>query len=190
MDNTNTNDGMELIGQVYKLTCNDKSFEECYIGSTINLYSRLHKHKYNATNTNSDKFNLTIYKKIRENGGWNNWSCSVLETTKNPTRTELIQLERKHYELNKELSTLNTKYCGRSKKEGWRAWKQLNPDYCKNYQEKNKDKLKKYCHKYYDENREKLQARNNMAITCECGSIVNRSGLARHRRTQKHLNNI
>ena len=126
MENTFENKE-NVIGKVYKLTCKDDCVKDCYIGSTINLYSRLHKHKNNSVNPNSEKHHLKVYKKIRECGGWENWQCEVLDELENPTRGQLISLERVYYEENNSVNPNSEKHhlkvykkireCG-----GWENW--------------------------------------------------------------------
>jgi len=189
MDNTNTfeDDEPNPTGQVYRLSCKDTTIKECYIGSSINLRSRLQKHKHNTLCETSNKHHLTVYRKIREFGNWDNWKCDVLETVDNPTRSELIALERKHYEDHIDTATLNSVYCGRTPAEGKKAWKAKNPGYQQWYNDTHKEYLKEYYKEYYAENKEKLAEYYTTPTQCECGSIVNRSGIARHRRTKKHL---
>ena len=187
MENTFENKE-DVVGQVYKLICKDESIKECYIGSTINLHSRLHKHKNNSINTNSEKYHLKVYKKIREYGGWNNWKCEVLDELKNPGRGQLVQLEREYYEENIDNATLNTVYCGRTQEESKNAWWKRNPDYMLHYRQNNPDKIKSYNDSYYQANREKILNKWRTKVTCECGCTVNVSGMRRHKESVKHQN--
>jgi hypothetical protein len=190
MDNTlNTfpNDVVR-IGQVYKLVCKDENIKDIYIGSSINLDSRLQKHKFNTLNENSSKYHLNVYNKIRENGSWYNWKCEVLDKLQNPTRSQLIQLERMYYEENIDIATLNTVYCGRSKKETNNAWSKKNPDYWKKYRLNNIEAFKEYNDKYYNENKERLAIYYSTIIPCECGTSIRRGGLCKHKKTSKHIN--
>jgi len=188
MDNSNTFDDSDVcVGKVYKLVCKDPNVKECYIGSSTNLISRLQKHKFNALNERSTKHHLKVYKKIREYGNWHNWKCEVIAEIKNPTKQELIQLERKHYEEHLETATLNNNYCGRTREETNKAWSTKNPYYAKNYRIENAVELKKYNQKYYAENKKKVLDYNREKLTCKCGAIVNRSGTSRHNKTKKHI---
>lgn len=185
MENTfeNTDD---VIGKVYKLMCKDDTIKDCYIGSTINLQSRLNKHKNNSINENSEKYHLKVYKKIRECGGWVNWKCEVLDELENPTRSELIQLERIYYEENIENATMNSVYCGRTPQEARDAWWKKNPDYMVQYRENNIDRIKKYNDDYYRSNREEILTKWKTRLTCECGCVVNKSCMIRHKNSAKH----
>jgi hypothetical protein len=55
------------------------------------------------------------------------------------------------------------------------------------YRAENKESIKALQAKYYADNREILNAKRRAKITCECGSIISKDGLAPHRRTKKHL---
>ena len=161
MDNTSNTFQREITGKVYKLYCKDENIKKIYIGSSINLDARIQKHKHN---------------------------CEVLDELKNPTRSQLIQLERMYYEENIDIATLNTTYCGRTKKETSIAWNKKNPNYWQNYRNTHTENFKKYNAKYYAENRDKINKYYNEKKQCECGVSVCRSGMDRHRKTKKHIN--
>ena len=182
----NTFENNFITGNVYRLSCKDEAVKDCYIGSSINLMSRLSKHKNNSNNPNSEKHHLKIYQKIREYGGWDNWKCEVLDTLENPTRKQLIQLERMYYEEQIENATLNTTYCGRTKKECNTNWWNNNPNYMKEYREKNPERVKAINDKYYLTNRDEILARWRTKKTCECGCVVNTSAMSRHLNSAKH----
>ena len=100
---------------IYKLCCNDLSITDIYIGSTTNFRNRKYNHKSDCHNSIKKKYHRTVYKFIRDNGGWDNWSMILLETTNCTSKQDLIAKERIWYEqLNPKL---NTNYPGRSCKE-------------------------------------------------------------------------
>ena len=69
---------MEDLCIMYKIYSKDKKY--IYIGSTKNLKKRINKHKSNCHNTNDiKKYNLKVYKTIRENGGWNEFIIEKIE---------------------------------------------------------------------------------------------------------------
>ena len=53
------------------------------------------------------------------------------------------------YEDNIENATMNTSYCGRTKKEANTAWWNKNPNYMREYREKHPEKIKEYNDNYY-----------------------------------------
>ena len=56
-------------------------------------------------------------------------------------------------------------------------------DYHKQYKQQNKDKISEQKKEYYQQNKDKLGAK----VQCQCGASVNKSSIARHRKTKKHL---
>ena len=78
-----------MLGFVYKLYCIDPSIEEIYVGSTINIKDRMYKHKSNCNNANDRKYNYKVYKFIRDNGGWSNWTYEILEDVEVEDKDEL-----------------------------------------------------------------------------------------------------
>ena len=60
---------------IYQIKCQN----EIYIGSTNNLKNRIIKHKYCCNKESQSKYNLPIYKYIREHGGFENVIFSVVE---------------------------------------------------------------------------------------------------------------
>lgn len=55
--------------------------------------------------------------------------------------------------------------------------------YNKKYREKNKDEVKEYYKQYYIDNKDKLKKK----VTCNCGAIVSKYHLSRHKKTKKHI---
>uniref|UniRef100_A0A6C0C6Y9 Uncharacterized protein n=1 Tax=viral metagenome TaxID=1070528 RepID=A0A6C0C6Y9_9ZZZZ len=47
-----------------------------------------------------------------------------------------------------------------------------------------------YSQKYYSENKERLLFRLSEKTRCECGTVLARVNMAKHRRTAKHENNM
>lgn len=63
---------------IYKIICRDSSINEIYVGHTIDFASRKKSHKNNCTKSNYEGYNSKVYKIIRENGGWNNWTMNIV----------------------------------------------------------------------------------------------------------------
>ena len=63
-------------------------------------------------------------------------------------------------------------------------------EYLKNYNIVNRERIKaykdKYCKNYYIENREVIFEKMKQKIECECGCILNKSNLLRHKKNKKH----
>ena len=61
-------------------------------------------------------------------------------------------------------------------------------EYKKQYRELNKEKIAEQCKEYREINKEKITEKKKERVTCECGSIVSKPHLARHKKSQKHKN--
>jgi GIY-YIG catalytic domain len=84
---------------VYRLIHNHENY---YVGSTTNFVKRKAEHKSNSNNEKDKKYNLPIYKFIRETGGWidNDWDMILIESYPEcKTSEELRKYERFHYDV-------------------------------------------------------------------------------------------
>jgi hypothetical protein len=100
---------------IYKIVCNDLSIKECYVGHTTDFTRRKQSHKSKCHNEKGIHYNLKVYKTIRENGGWINFSMIEIEKYPCKDDNEARAKEREWFErLN---SSLNTFYPVRSKQE-------------------------------------------------------------------------
>ena len=61
---------------IYKITCKDNTVKDCYVGHTSNFKNRIYTHKSNCINKNK----TYVYQFINNNGGWNNWEMTSIET--------------------------------------------------------------------------------------------------------------
>jgi hypothetical protein len=161
---------------IYKIVCNDLSITECYVGHTTDFVCRKKSHKDRCRNETGDRYNLKIYKMIRDTGGWENYSMVEIEKYPCNDSNEACAKEREWYE--KLNSSLNTIFPQRNKKEYYIA---------------NKDKIAIKKKEYYIANRdEKIikQKEYNIAskkFVCECGKESNYSQKARHLRSKFHI---
>jgi hypothetical protein len=76
---------------IYEITCLDENIKEHYIGHTKNFKERIQRHK--CISENSKKYNIKLYKFIRENGGWANWIICPIYIDNNLTKDELKEIE-------------------------------------------------------------------------------------------------
>jgi hypothetical protein len=141
---------MNKNGIIYKIVCNDENINNIYIGSTYNFAFRKSHHKYNCNNEND----IYLYRFIRENGGWNNWSIFIIRKYENINKIKLRKKERKY--INKLNATLNQSIPSRTKKEYNKVYRRDNNAYIK----------------------EKIE--------CNCGCLITRGNISRHRKTNKH----
>jgi group I intron endonuclease len=71
-----------MLYTIYKIVCLSNP-ALIYVGSTKNYCHRIHSHKYYA---NQDDKNFYLYESIRENGGWENWECCIIENFESDNR--------------------------------------------------------------------------------------------------------
>jgi hypothetical protein len=65
---------------IYKIVCNDLNIIGCYVGHTTDFIRRKQSHKSHCTNEkDKKKYDFKVYKTIRENGGWDNYSMIEIE---------------------------------------------------------------------------------------------------------------
>jgi len=173
-------------GKIYKIVCNITG--EIYIGSTIQtLEERLAVHKSIKVKCRSNK----ILEK-------NDYKIELIKDYPCNNLWELEEEEAKYIRNNK---CINRNIPHRTYQERYEDNKEKFKEYQKKYREENKEKLKEYeknrknkkersenMKKYRDDNKEKLSKQKKERVECECGSIVNRSDLSRHRKSKKHIN--
>jgi hypothetical protein len=154
---------------IYKIVCNDLSITDCYVGHTTDFVRRKMSHKYHCTNEKDEKHNFKIYKAIRENGGWENWSMLTIEKYPCKDSHEACARERYYYEqLN---SNLNSTFPQRNAKE---------------YYAMNKEKKSEYRKSYELSHKEQIKERKSKLIVCECGLERDYYHKSRHLKTKKH----
>ena len=141
---------------IYKIVAKDPTIQECYVGSTIDFVRRKYEHKNACINPNRKEHNRTIYKFIRENGGWKNWDMIELEIIES-TQIESLKLERKYMdELEATLNIIRAYITDEEKVE--------------------------YQIQYYIDNKEKI----SQLYICDCGSRITQGSRLRHFKTTKH----
>jgi len=195
-------------GLIYKLCCKDPNIIDIYIGSTTNMKNRKNQHKFRCNNPTDKNYNLKVYKFIRENGGWDNWTMVLVEYVNATSKQELEKEERVVIELLKP--TLNYVIPTRTKKEWTEDNKKKIVEQQKTYREVNKIEITENNKKYYEENREKIlenqkiyreknkieinkkqkknyeQNKEKKKVKCEfCKCLVNKYKLNQHQQTIK-----
>ena len=153
--------------KIYKLYSVSNE-ELVYYGSTTEtLSARLAKHVYDY---NNNKIKSCNSKLIFDAGDYK------IELIENYCCVNKQQLNKKEAEYIRNNKCVNKNIPCRTKKEYYENNKEHIADYNKNYYEKNKEKID-----------EKNKEWNEKKITCECGCIVRKDSLVRHKRTKKHL---
>jgi len=97
------------------------------------------------------------------------------------------ELERREGEYTKANKCVNEKIAGRTMTE----WREDNKEYIKEYTKKwyenNKEKTAEIGKQYYENNKELILEKIAEKVTCECGCIVRKGNLTRHKKSNKHL---
>jgi hypothetical protein len=114
-------------------------------------------------------YDTKIYKTIRDNGGWENWSMFEIEKYPCKDVHEACARERYYYEqLN---SNLNAQFPQRNRKE---------------YREMNKEQITEYNNKYELSNKELRKEKRSKLIVCECGVERSNHNKQQHFKTKIH----
>ena len=131
-----------------------------YVGSTKNLNDRTSKHMQNSKNKNSKKYNLKVYKTIRENGGWNEFIMEKIEEIYSTKKDDYISETELMKILNSNLNSCNA-YT--SPDEVKKQKKEYNMKNKEKINEKNQEyRMQKLLEKFKNEEKEKTI--NNITI--------------------------
>jgi len=184
-----------------------RSKDNIYVGSTLNFRARKCQHKNCMNNENSPKYNVKLYKTIRQNAGeWDMKAHSIFPCN---SKLELtIEEERIRQLLNADMNmkSCGTGLVGLTKSEHGKQYYEQHRDEIseqkKQYREQNRDELieksKQYYdqHKdehnekmkqYYEQHRDEIREKRRQRVTCECGCDVNKYYLSVHCKTTKHI---
>ena len=173
----------------YKIVCNDLLVSHIYVGHTTDFTKRKHSHKQACINPNLKHHNLEVYKRIRENGGWDNWDMVLISTEGVANSLEARRRER---EITEQLqANLNMVRAFRSKEEADEVGREFREnhkeekkEYDKVYRENNKEHRQEISKVYRKNNRDKLLAKTE----CACGNTYVYKNKSRHERSNKHQN--
>jgi hypothetical protein len=127
---------------MYEITCNDVNVEYTYVGHTTNFRNRKNSHKTRCYNENDKKYNLKIYKFIRENGNFDNWSMNPLEEYE--CETIMQERIREQYWLDIKQSKLNSLRAYSTSEQRKEAGKQYDTQYRIDNKERISERDKQY----------------------------------------------
>ena len=156
----------KIFGVIYIIKHKTDDTKKVYVGSTNDFKRRIRRHKNNC---NNEKSNFKLYQYLRENGGFNQYEFIILECYVCNFKYELYDREDDYIKMYP--NNLN----------------QLRA-YLTDEEHKKKNNEQKKI--YYEEHREIINEKRNEKITCECGSIVSKRHIARHRKSLKHISYI
>ena len=180
----------------YKIANINGDVSLCYVGSTVNMIERRRCHKSDCYNKNRSKYNLKVYKTIREHGGWDEFRMIEIGYAKQLTLTEAHVIEEKYrVELCAEL---NGRVCHLTEEDRKKRDALIKLNYRQNNKElvreqeklayeRNRDQKSEHKKVYYQNNKDKIKVDSAVKITCECGCVIRRGDIARHRKSKKHI---
>ena len=194
---------------IYKIIPNNIILNYCYIGNTCNIQNRIQNYQSNCINYNCAAYNRLLYRTIRENGGWNEWSLIPIE--KFPCNNDNEARQREQFYIEKFNTNLNIIRAFRSEevkieqinkdnrtpeqiREKTKKYYEKNKEICniksRLYYSNNKEYFEQKRKEYYQLHKEELKKKNLEIIQCQCGSSVVKKSISRHKQTLKHLDYI
>jgi hypothetical protein len=147
---------------IYKIACNDLNITDQYISSTTDFINTKSKHK-SICNGDSKDSNRKIYKIIRNNGGWDNWSMIQIEEYPCANGNEAKARARYWIESDFIYAKLNVKVPLRTREEYRKDNKEEITTYNKKYNEDHKDALKEKRRQNREKNRDEINRKKREA---------------------------
>ena len=154
----------------YKIVCNDTNISDCYVGHTSNFKLRQSQHKHSCNTETNNRYDTNIYKFIRANGGWSNWTMLLIEKINCESCLEACKRERMY--IDTLHATLNVQVSSRTKQE-WDTTNKL----------KTVETQKRYYNTIYKD-------KFTVVSICLCGGKVSMSSKSNHVKSRKHQNFI
>ena len=187
-------------GKIYKIVCNITG--EVYYGSTIetlNIRLSLHKQQKCSSKQILDRgdYKIELIKDYPCNNVWEleeeeakyikNNTCinnNIPHRTPKEYREdnkEIIKEKQKQDKINNP-----EKYKEKSKKYRDKYKEEINKKQ-KEDRKNNPEKHKQHDKNKYEKNKKKILEKQAERILCDCGEMVRRNSIARHKRSMKHL---
>jgi hypothetical protein len=171
-----------MKGFVYRIY--DNTNGNVYYGSTTERYvsNRISKHRasYKRWLKGSKSDNYCSSYDILKNG---NYSYNIVEEVEFKIKYELHNRERYYIENN---DCINKCIPNRTDKQYLKDNKDKIKEKKKEYYEVNKKQLTKQKKEYYKNNKNIILEKMKETITCDCGCIITKKHLTKHKKTKKH----
>ena len=97
---------------------------------------------------------------------------------------------QKNYETNKEHYQANIESIKKQRAQHYQENKEVKHTMNIEYYKKNKQRIKTKVSEYRNANKDKRNARDKANVTCECGAVVRRDYISRHRNTSAHIHSF
>ena len=202
------------IGYVYRITKIDDP-TITYIGSTIQtIQRRWNRHKCSTScsigkllNKNGcdnfkivliqkylvcDKIHLRAYEQLWINK-YKLKKCCINERDALPLlKKEKINKKNKKWRLEHQEEIKEYRQDHKEQqKEYYNKYRQDHKEQIKEqgkqYRLEHREQKKEYLKEYYQDHKEQLKAKRSEKITCECGCIIARGDISKHKKTTKHI---
>ena len=89
---------------IYKINCKDTNVTDLYVGRTTDFIRR----KYTHMRSCKSKINMHVHKCILTNGGWDNWTMTIIEEY--PCNNTADASDRESYWINTLEASLNVNF--------------------------------------------------------------------------------
>ena len=130
------------IGFVYELNSKDKSITGTYIGSCWDMKRRLRDHKDKCNNKNNNDYKYPLYRYMRENGGWDNFEMTIIDSGECEDELELHCAEQFYIDMSGGIENLLNGQDALMDKKKYREKNNIVRD---KIQQRNKDTKRFYC---------------------------------------------
>ena len=157
--------------------------DEVYVGSTIQrLSKRLSKHKSDMKNNILTR----LYKEMKELGV-ENFYIELIEAYPCNSKEELNKRENEYI---RQMGTLNFQICDKTKREYSAEFLEKERERAKTYYYNNREQELERGRKYKEDHKEYIKQKNSEVVECECGALVSRGCLTKHRARSIHQQNL
>jgi len=185
------NGGWDMFNMIelYKFKCNNKREAECEEDKCIReMKSSLNMIRAFVSPEEKQEHKKQYYTEHKE---------QIAEQTKQYRleHKEQIAERRKQYytehkdeilERKKQYYTEHKEQIAEQTKQYYTEHKEQIAEHRKQWALENKDKIAEYMKQWALENKDKIAERDKQKITCDCGCVITKSNLPKHKRTKKH----
>jgi hypothetical protein len=172
---------------IYKLCCSNPNVKEIYVGSTTNMRNRKNRHKQSCNNEKSKRYNINVYKFIRENGGFENWDMVLIENFDAKDNLDLRKRERYWKdELQASLNMCNPYKTAEDESARKKLYYEKNKIIINKKKSEYRSNNKEYMSKQRSELRKKNISKHLERFNCECGGKYKKEGKYHHLKTKLH----
>jgi len=160
---------------IYKIISKDPNCNYIYVSSTTDFTRRWREHRSSCNNEKSEKYNYILYKFIRENGGFDNFTMVLVEKFTD-CKDRLEARQREQYWIDELKPKLNEQHAfyAISTKDYNKKYKLEHTEYYREYQKKRYENNKQIWKDY------QIQQIQTKYICPLCNWIGNESSKKNH----------